>query len=219
MEPLPGGNTRFRRRRHYPSGDRFLAMLQQPPSSSPSPPLELSEHDIFDTPLECLPPSSTRPTLNPDPKPAPTTNPKQYGILAAVTISHTARSAAGLNTRPVFNHKASPVTSATPVLTIRKPPPAEGARARFRPRSAPVNIPVVPAALMKRRAMEIKDAISEGEEEEDEDEMVFPPHEVVADRHPPRAACSVMEGAGRTLKGRDLRQVRNAVWRKIGFLD
>jgi hypothetical protein len=29
----------------------------------------------------------------------------------------------------------------------------------------------------------------------------------------------VLEGAGRTLKGRDLRQVRNAVWRKTGLLD
>ncbi|CAN1134000.1 hypothetical protein LINPERPRIM_LOCUS16353 [Linum perenne] len=29
----------------------------------------------------------------------------------------------------------------------------------------------------------------------------------------------MMEGAGRTLKGRDLRQVRNAVFRQTGFLD
>jgi hypothetical protein len=28
-----------------------------------------------------------------------------------------------------------------------------------------------------------------------------------------------MEGAGRTLKGRDLRRMRNAVWRTTGFLD
>uniref|UniRef100_A0A0D3FYH8 Uncharacterized protein n=1 Tax=Oryza barthii TaxID=65489 RepID=A0A0D3FYH8_9ORYZ len=30
---------------------------------------------------------------------------------------------------------------------------------------------------------------------------------------------TMMEGAGRTLKGRDLRRVRNAVWRTTGFLD
>jgi hypothetical protein len=29
----------------------------------------------------------------------------------------------------------------------------------------------------------------------------------------------VLEGVGRTLKGRDLRQVRNAIWRQTGFLD
>ncbi|GKV34952.1 hypothetical protein SLEP1_g43280 [Rubroshorea leprosula] len=32
-------------------------------------------------------------------------------------------------------------------------------------------------------------------------------------------ACSVLEGVGRTLKGRGLRQVRNAVWKQTGFLD
>ena len=33
------------------------------------------------------------------------------------------------------------------------------------------------------------------------------------------ASFSVREGAGRTLKGRDLRRVRNAVLRRTGFLD
>lgn len=56
------------------------------------------------------------------------------------------------------------------------------------------------------------------EEEEAEDEVLRPPHEVLA-RSSERVACSVLEGAGRTLKGRDLRQVRNAVWRQTGFLN
>lgn len=83
--------------------------------------------------------------------------------------------------------------------------------------SAPVNIPVMTEAA-RRRARELDDADSEGEEEEDIG-VRFPPHEVVDSRHSPMLACSVMEGAGRTLKGRDLRQVRNAIWRKTGFLD
>jgi hypothetical protein len=33
------------------------------------------------------------------------------------------------------------------------------------------------------------------------------------------ASFSVREGAGRTLKGRDLRRVRNAIWEKTGFQD
>ncbi|CAD6209229.1 unnamed protein product [Miscanthus lutarioriparius] len=54
------------------------------------------------------------------------------------------------------------------------------------------------------------------EDEEDGDEMV-PPHVVAARRH--ARSSSVLEGAGRTLKGRDLRRVRNAVLRHTGFLD
>ncbi|XP_031504503.1 uncharacterized protein LOC116267079 [Nymphaea colorata] len=77
-------------------------------------------------------------------------------------------------------------------------------------------------ALPKRKGMREKGLGSggdgRGEEEEDgEDEGNFTPHEIAA--RSPMTAFSVLEGAGRTLKGRDLRRVRNAVWRKTGFLD
>lgn len=88
---------------------------------------------------------------------------------------------------------------------------------RLQPQSAPVNVPVMPAALM-RRARDLEDIVSE-EEEEENNGVMLPPHEVVASRHSPILASSVLEGAGRTLKGRDLRQVRNAIWRKTGFID
>ncbi|KAJ0559698.1 putative senescence regulator S40 [Helianthus annuus] len=55
--------------------------------------------------------------------------------------------------------------------------------------------------------------------EDDDDEEMLSPHEIVARGSSPRTTFSVLEGAGRTLKGRDLRLVRNAVWRKAGFLD
>jgi hypothetical protein len=42
--------------------------------------------------------------------------------------------------------------------------------------------------------------------------------EVLA-RRAAAARSSVLEGAGRTLKGRDLRRLRNAVLRRTGFLD
>jgi hypothetical protein len=48
-----------------------------------------------------------------------------------------------------------------------------------------------------------------------------PPHEFLA-RQMARtriASFSVHEGAGRTLKGRDLSRVRNAIWEKTGFQD
>lgn len=54
----------------------------------------------------------------------------------------------------------------------------------------------------------------------DESEMI-PPHEYLAreyarSRHG-AAATSVFEGVGRTLKGRDMRRVRDAVWSQTGF--
>jgi Senescence regulator len=52
---------------------------------------------------------------------------------------------------------------------------------------------------------------------EDEMEEIVPPHVIVARSH--MTSFSVLEGAGRTLKGRDLRSVRNAVLQKTGFLD
>ncbi|VAH50084.1 unnamed protein product [Triticum turgidum subsp. durum] len=60
-------------------------------------------------------------------------------------------------------------------------------------------------------------ADQELELDEHDDELMVPPHEMAARRA--AAAASVMEGAGRTLKGRDLRRMRNAVWRTTGFLD
>nr|XP_017251553.1 PREDICTED: uncharacterized protein LOC108222158 [Daucus carota subsp. sativus] len=56
----------------------------------------------------------------------------------------------------------------------------------------------------------------EEDENENEDERV-PPHEYLARTR--AASCSVHEGIGRTLKGRDMRMVRNAVWKHTGFED
>lgn len=56
----------------------------------------------------------------------------------------------------------------------------------------------------------------EEEENENENERV-PPHEYLARTRV--ASCSVHEGIGRTLKGRDMRMVRNAVWKHTGFQD
>ncbi|XP_010933792.1 uncharacterized protein [Elaeis guineensis] len=81
--------------------------------------------------------------------------------------------------------------------------------------SAPVNVPAWPSWRRGRR-VEAEDGEEErGEEEEEEEEMV-PPHVIVARSHV--MTFSVFEGVGRTLKGRDLRRVRNAVLQKTGFL-
>ncbi|XP_038977480.1 uncharacterized protein LOC120108026 [Phoenix dactylifera] len=85
--------------------------------------------------------------------------------------------------------------------------------------SAPVNVPAWPSWRRGRKV----EAVEEGEEdreleeeEEEEEEEMVPPHVIVARSH--EMTFSVFEGVGRTLKGRDLRQVRNAVLQKTGFL-
>ncbi|KAJ4847849.1 hypothetical protein Tsubulata_000177 [Turnera subulata] len=60
------------------------------------------------------------------------------------------------------------------------------------------------------------DSDYEDDDDDDQDGRV-PPHEYLARRR--GASFSVHEGAGRTLKGRDLRQVRNAIWKRVGFED
>lgn len=85
------------------------------------------------------------------------------------------------------------------------------------PQSAPVNVPILSKEMKKelRRHYE-----KDEEEEETEEGEMLPPHEIVARKNsaePSLFACSFVEGVGKTLKRRDLRQVRNAVWRRTGF--
>jgi hypothetical protein len=97
------------------------------------------------------------------------------------------------------------------IPAVPRPAPAP---APYVPQSLPVNVPA--ARLRKPPVVMVMG------EAEDEYEEMLPPHEMLARaraRESPMTTFSMLEGAGRTLKGRDLRQVRNAVWRKTGFLD
>ncbi|WOL15660.1 hypothetical protein Cni_G24441 [Canna indica] len=83
-------------------------------------------------------------------------------------------------------------------------------------KSLPVDVPVGP-----RRTSTFKGEAVDGPDAGDRKEIV-PPHEIVARTYgteSPMTTFSVLEGAGRTLKGRDLRRVRDAVFRQTGFLD
>ncbi|KAL6573847.1 hypothetical protein OROHE_001389 [Orobanche hederae] len=56
--------------------------------------------------------------------------------------------------------------------------------------------------------------------DDDDDDEVVPPHEFLARRiRTSQAAYSMCEGIGRTLKGRDLCNLRNAILAKTGFLE
>lgn len=87
--------------------------------------------------------------------------------------------------------------------------------------SAPVNIPVWPKWRQGEGELgpHPLDHVDEDEDGEDEleEKMVFPPHVMLARSQ--SMTFSVFEGVGRTLKGRDLRRVRNAVFQKTGFID
>ncbi|KAK9920909.1 hypothetical protein M0R45_029447 [Rubus argutus] len=84
--------------------------------------------------------------------------------------------------------------------------------------SVPVNIPDWSKILKEsRKQRDVSD--EDGDDycnNGDEDERV-PPHEYLARNR--GASFSVHEGVGRTLKGRDLRRVRNAIWKQVGFED
>lgn len=58
-------------------------------------------------------------------------------------------------------------------------------------------------------------------EDDDENDPKLPPHEFIARRlaRSQISSFSVFEGVGRTLKGRDLSKVRNAILNKTGFLE
>ncbi|KAE9589996.1 hypothetical protein Lal_00037766 [Lupinus albus] len=95
-----------------------------------------------------------------------------------------------------------------------------------RPSSMPVNIPDW-SKILKDEYKEHKkwdtDEDDDDFNDDDQDEeghhggVRVPPHEYLARTR--AASLSVHEGIGRTLKGRDLCSVRNAIWKKVGFED
>ncbi|XP_020238151.2 uncharacterized protein LOC109817332 [Cajanus cajan] len=134
--------------------------------------------------------------------------PDAFGILAALPENdHLSPNGSHL-----FHHKpsvsvslssSSSSSSSRPIPAIPKPPPdrTPSSSVKFH-QSAPVNVPVMP----QRRRRDFDD--DDGGDAVEDEEML-PPHEIVARNaaQSPMMAYSVLEGVGRTLKGRDLRQM------------
>ncbi|PWA88840.1 Senescence regulator [Artemisia annua] len=105
----------------------------------------------------------------------------------------------------------TPSPSPKPARELRKP-----AREARKPvvSSVPVDVPNWSMILKK------DDHRTVYSDEEEEGAWgacsMVPPHEYLATVRV--ASCSVHEGVGRTLKGRDLSRVRNAVWKQIGTM-
>ena len=113
--------------------------------------------------------------------------------------------------------------SPIPAKRISKKPSSNPVELRGGASSLPVNIPdwskILKEEYREKRSVEYDEDMEE--DEDDWEEMRVPPHEFLA-RQTARtrtASFSVHEGIGRTLKGRDLSRVRNAIWEKIGFED
>ena len=80
--------------------------------------------------------------------------------------------------------------------------------------SAPVNVPDWHKILRVDSVESLHDS------DDDRELEMVPPHEYLAREYAASrkmAATSVLEGVGRTLKGRDMSRVRDAVWSQTGF--
>ncbi|XP_073005839.1 protein S40-6-like [Typha latifolia] len=99
-------------------------------------------------------------------------------------------------------HRAAPgrAPRCHPPPACYSPSPSQPADGRHAASSAPVRVPEW-------------GRIEPGESDADRARVEWvPPHEYLAREH-----ASVVEGAGRTLKGRDVIRVRDAVWSQTGF--
>ncbi|RDX81433.1 hypothetical protein CR513_37890, partial [Mucuna pruriens] len=205
MDPTPSFH-----RRSSSSSDRFLGPFPFSPSPA-SAADELNEAELFwatdsseSEPQHPSPPPKTR-LRNFD-------RPVDSGILVVLTEPDCR---AG-----VFRGK-DPVPSSSRMMipSLPRPPAAPGseylaqsAPSRKFQQSAPVKVPILLSTATARRSS--RDDFARVVD--DDDEEMLPPHEIVARGSgvSPKTTFSVLEGVGRTLKGRDLRQVRNAVLRK-----
>ncbi|XP_058087742.1 protein S40-7-like isoform X4 [Magnolia sinica] len=206
------------RHQKSPSSGRFLGLFSEPSITSvgPTSGIELDEDDVFWSDASCSDASiSSRRSETPPPPPSPSENgvarfrrPQNFGILAALPDTAVHRHDRGpFLRRPIA---ASPPSSSRMIPSIPRPQPLT-ASGKFH-QSAPVNVPMLPMAAGRR---EDSEGFEEGDDREGDDEML-PPHEIVArgSARSPMTTFSVLEGKGRTLKGRDLRRVRNAVFQK-----
>ncbi|KAK4362878.1 hypothetical protein RND71_018119 [Anisodus tanguticus] len=195
------------------SSIRFMGLLKQPDSDPNNNILEFEfdENDVFWSES----PDSTTTLTNSFSPPTPTRLLPQrtttlykpssnYGLSAALTDDH----------HPLIRRKSTLNPSVSATSAAKMIPPvfrSENSLPKFH-QSAPVNVPVW---QKKDGPVGGLDRFDEVDDELGNEEMI-PPHVMVAQSH---VTFSVFEGVGRTLKGRDLRRVRNAVFLKTGFID
>lgn len=218
----PNGVLNFRHRRS-PSSDRFLGAFSSTESGSPVVGDELDEDEVFWTGdfSEQKRRSTTPVSAGNQIHKLGFRQTDNFGILAALPDDERKRNSRDSS---VLYRKSSISSSSRMIPAVPKPTqnPQEREFSQSMPfrkfhQSAPMNVPMMPKAKANSKHRELFEL---NDDDDGEDEML-PPHEIVArgSTKSPKTTFSMLEGAGRTLKGRDLRQVRNAVWRTTGFLD
>ncbi|MBA0633385.1 hypothetical protein Godav_001998 [Gossypium davidsonii] len=138
-----------------------------------------------------------------------------------------------LDESDIYNHTVT-ARSDSPELrssrVTKKPSTMRGAgesRVGGTPASLPVNVPDWSKILREEyRGNRIRSERNEDDDDVEGDDWLeggvrIPPHEFLAKQMARTriASYSLHEGRGRTLKGRDLRRVRNAIFEKTGFQD
>lgn len=127
-----------------------------------------------------------------------------------------------LDEAEMFNWNMSNDNNKNNTVTESKKRPRSGKKKKVNPvasSSMPVAIPDWSKILKEDfKEHEKRDFVSDDDDDHDHDRREpVPPHEYLARTR--EASHSVQEGKGRTLKGRDLRSVRNSIWKKLGFED
>ncbi|KAJ7963806.1 Senescence regulator [Quillaja saponaria] len=142
---------------------------------------------------------------------------------SSVSVPKSLQTAARMIPRPTSNnsntrsnnssHEAKVVRQSAPVNI-----PDRSKIYKNKPEKSPKNV-----SWVGNDVSDNDDEDEEEEEEDDDDEFncKLPPHEYIARRlaRSHISSFSVFEGVGRTLKGRDLSKVRNAILTKTGFLE
>ncbi|XP_047062768.1 uncharacterized protein LOC124670308 [Lolium rigidum] len=232
------------RPRRSPATERFVGLFSSP-SSSPTEPSFIAGDEFHED--DFMFSSSDAAAAPPDDSPAARVPHAHLGLLAALhdgdrrllvrrgAAASDAIPAALLRRKATIAAAAASASSGGGSLSPTQPPPsaAWAIPANPRPRSrtapapqyhqsAPVKVPVRPP---RKPAMDRWDEAAADDDDELRrgDAAMLPPHEMVARASAggagPVAPFSMLEGAGRTLKGRDLRRVRDAVLRQTGWLD
>ncbi|XP_010276081.1 PREDICTED: uncharacterized protein LOC104610921 [Nelumbo nucifera] len=137
------------------------------------------------------------------------------GIRSRRWVAREDRHVGGLSL--AFNDAGKTTPSSRIVHQFRPQDNVAAPRGHHMAASAPVNVPDWPKILRVDSVESLQDS---DDGIEDHDAEWIPPHEYLAREYArtrKMTATSVFEGVGRTLKGRDMSRVRDAVWSQTGF--
>ncbi|XP_042413430.1 uncharacterized protein LOC122002355 isoform X3 [Zingiber officinale] len=223
------------RRQRSPLADRFLGLFAA--SSRPNTPAVREELHENAAAFWFGSESNTRDPIRPTfPGPAPLGDKGHRGIsrlssgiLAALSEDHQRphtflyRKVSFAASPPAARLESTPVASALMIPGMSKPK-LDYSRSmpagKIFQQSAPVNVPATQTSVVPKVKKWWEELDGEGGDDDRDEHEMLPPHEIVArasGNGSPMLTFSVLEGVGRTLKGRDLRRVRNAVLEKTGL--